>query len=706
MGHLPRVNDRFNLMREKAILKKVLVVDDEDITLNVICRIIQRDNPSYIVLTAPNGEAALEVVNAEVPDAVLLDINMPDIDGYEVCSRIRHTTSLPYIPVVLLTGMNITTEDRLHGFNVGCDDYLTKPVEKQNLLIRLNTVLRIKELHDQLREERDTLEQKVISRTRELAGANAQLTQEVEARKKAEGVLRREKDRAQQYLDIAGVMLVALDGEGTITMINRKGGEVLGYEESDILGENWFDTCIPSPSRSEIRRVSRRLLDRDDGAPEYFENSVLTRSGNLRMIAWHNSLLRDLEGRVTGLLSSGEDITERKKAERALKESEDRFRQIAENLREVFWLVDAHTGAILYINPAFEKMWELPREAIYRDYTSWNKRIHPDDKKSRFRDRQFSLARSFNEEYRLVRPDGALRWVHVRSFPIQNRRNEVYRFAGIATDITELKEAAEKELQHQQQLLQADKMASLGILVSGVAHEVNNPNMSISMGAGNISLVFKEIWPILDEYFAAHPSQTLGGLPYTLAKPNLQKMLSGIADGSSRIARIVKDLKDFSRKDEGYLGELVDVNRVVESSISMVSNLLKKSTVRFEYSLHNDIPRIRGNFQQLQQVMINLLTNACQALSNENQVIKVLSSRDARGGNVTIEVIDEGIGITQNNMSKIFDPFFTTKRDTGGTGIGLSVTYNIVKRHNGSIDFHSREGQGTRVILSLPGTQT
>ena len=154
--------------------------------------------------------------------------------------------------------------------------------------------------------------------------SNGALRQELADQKRLEGALREQRDRAQKYLDVVEVMLIALNERGEISMINRKGCRILGYEEAELIGEDWFDTCLPSGKREEVRFVLQRLLRGEVDPVEYWENPVLTRSGEERIIAWHNTLLRDDAGEITGTLSSGEDITERKRAE------EERERLIAE----------------------------------------------------------------------------------------------------------------------------------------------------------------------------------------------------------------------------------------------------------------------------------------------------------------------------------------------------------------------------------------
>jgi len=180
-------------------------------------------------------------------------------------------------------------------------------------------------------------------------------------------------------------------------------------------------------------------------------------------------------------------------------------------------------------------------------------------------------------------------------------------------------------------------------------------------------------------------------------------LLSGIENGSSRIMQIVQDLRNFVKKDSTGLNNNVDLNRVVESALSLISDMIEKCTRQFSVSYGKDIPSIKGNFQRLEQIVINLVQNACQALPDKEKAVRLTTGFDRERGNVTLVVEDEGVGIPEKYLSCITDPFFTTKQDLGGLGLGLSVSRRIIEEHCGKMTFQSREGIGTRVEVSLPG---
>ncbi|GFO67823.1 histidine kinase [Geomonas limicola] len=259
------------------------------------------------------------------------------------------------------------------------------------------------------------------------------------------------------------------------------------------------------------------------------------------------------------------------------------------------------------------------------------------------------------------------------------------------------------ELQNrQQQLIQADKMASLGILVSGVAHEINNPTGLILFNLPVLKKTFQVAQESLEDRFQESGDFMVGGLRYSQLREEAPRMFDEMHDGARRIKRIVDDLKDFARKDDSALDESVDLNQVVAASVRLVENSIKKATRRFELNCAPELPLLKGNAQRIEQVVVNLIINACQALPDPEKGIEVTTALGPRGDEVQVTVRDEGVGIPREHLSHLTDPFFTTKRDAGGTGLGLSVSAGIVKDHQGRLEFRSEPGVGTTVLVALP----
>jgi polar amino acid transport system substrate-binding protein len=276
------------------------------------------------------------------------------------------------------------------------------------------------------------------------------------------------------------------------------------------------------------------------------------------------------------------------------------------------------------------------------------------------------------------------------------------RTADLKREIEERERAVEKLQMQQQQLIQADKMASLGVLVSGVAHEINNPNALILLNMPMLAETFRDAEPIFDYYYHHKGDFTIGGLSYEELKTEIPYVLQEMHEGSRRIKRIVDDLKDFARLQDESLSDRVDLNTIVEAAVRLVNKTVTKSTNRFDVHYATALPAIVGNAQRIEQVVVNLILNACQALPSIDKGIFLWTATDESRSWVILTIRDEGCGIPQEHLSRLTDPFFTTKRDSGGTGLGLSVSAGIIKEHGGRIEFRSEIGVGTTVTVFFP----
>jgi polar amino acid transport system substrate-binding protein len=272
----------------------------------------------------------------------------------------------------------------------------------------------------------------------------------------------------------------------------------------------------------------------------------------------------------------------------------------------------------------------------------------------------------------------------------------------VAQRTESLARAVEELRLNQQQLVQADKMAALGILVSGVAHEINNPNGLILLNMPILREVYADAAEVLEAHYREHGDFPLGGLSYSRMRGEVPLMLDEMNEGAKRIKRIVEDLKDFARRDDAAGTELIDVNVVAQAAVRLVDPSIRKATSRFSAHYAEELPRVRGNAQRIEQVIVNLVLNACQALSDTQRGITLATSHDRERGCVLVRVADEGIGIAAEHLPHLTDPFFTTKREDGGTGLGLSVSAGIIKEHGGSLTFASAPDAGTTVTLALP----
>ncbi len=295
-----------------------------------------------------------------------------------------------------------------------------------------------------------------------------------------------------------------------------------------------------------------------------------------------------------------------------------------------------------------------------------------------------------------------------------------------------LSDALSQLRENQQQLVQADKMAALGVLVSGVAHEINNPNGLILVNVPILKKLNAEAMRVLDEVYSEKGDFALGGSSYSRIRDKLPRIVEVVEESAQRIRRIVDDLRDFSRVAPASDHQSFDLGEVAQKAIRLVGSSITKATSRFDTDFAPDLPPVWGNPSRMEQVVVNVLLNACQALpapedggvgeggglrdphdqrdphvphdgrDRRDRGITVATAAGPDGRSVVLTVADEGVGIAPQDIPRLTDPFFTTKRASGGTGLGLSVSAGIVQEHGGSLDFTSEPGRGTTVRLVLP----
>lgn len=298
----------------------------------------------------------------------------------------------------------------------------------------ITDITRRKKAEEALKNLKDELEIRVIERTADLRIARDKLKIELDTRKRTEEELKKEKDKVQMYIDIAGVILVVIEADERVSLINKKGCEILGYPEEQIIGKNWFNNFIPEKGRYEVIKSFKKLMAGEIGSAEYFENSVLTREGDIRIIAWNNTVLTGESGKIIGTLSSGEDITERKRVEEALKRSEERYRTIIESSQSGIISIDSK-AKVRYVNQQMAQMLGYTmQEAIDRPVFDFLD--HKGQKKLRnhLKRRKQGIRESY--ELKLIRKDGSDLWALISANPLFNLKSEYIGSVGVIINIS------------------------------------------------------------------------------------------------------------------------------------------------------------------------------------------------------------------------------------------------------------------------------
>lgn len=396
-------------------------------------------------------------------------------------------------------------------------------------------------------------------------------------------------------------------------------------------------------------------------------------------------------------------LVERDTLVESLAESEERFRGIFEQNEEAMFLFMRKNLDVIDANPAAEQLFGYTRNELkYRgvlafiapeEYDAFIAAIPKPGESSDFH----------IDRLRSIRKSNEATIVSIWGNVIRLRNEEVVSCS--IRDITDQIRLEEETRHTQARLIHANKMTSLGVLVSGIAHEINNPNSFIQGNAGILEKVWRDVMPILTRHSETSHDVTLAGLPFVEIDQIVPRLLLGLKEGSRRISAIVSNLKDFAREDKTTNHSAFDVNKIIRDGALILSSLINRHTDNFKLQLDESLPPVMGKALQMEQVVINLITNGLQALPHKKAGLAVATRVDQESKSVIITVRDEGEGMTAEVLTRITEPFFSTKLEKGGTGLGLSICATIIKEHNGSLQFESAPGLGTTATLTLAMAQ-
>lgn len=376
-----------------------------------------------------------------------------------------------------------------------------------------------------------------------------------------------------------------------------------------------------------------------------------------------------------------QQIDARVQAEIALRDSEEQFRQLAEHIREVFWVYGIVEERLLYVSPAYADIWGRPAQSFQERPLDWIEAVHPDDR-SRVQAAHLAKLNSgvLNEEYRVVRPDGTIRWIWDRGFPIHDATGYVYRIAGLAEDITARK-VAEDQLRRQQVELAKTARLSLAVeLASNLAHELNQP-------------------------LAAIVAYTQAGLALLRQNPTdpreLMATLEAVVNQGLRAGEIIRHLRDLVRKHPSAQTAL-DLSTLLSAVVHYAQLELHQAQVTVRLELAEALPAILADDIQIQLVVLYLMRNAIEAMHETHDSPRELTLRTAllNADTVLITIHDTGCGLGMAEAEQLFQPFFTTKPN--GMGLGLSVSRSIIESQGGTLWAEPNPDRGMSFQFTLP----
>ncbi len=425
---------------------------------------------------------------------------------------------------------------------------------------------------------------------------------------------------------------------------------------------------------------------------EFGRIKVYRMKGPAFMIEEEN-LIHEVAGKISDIIEKEEKTKNLKKQQKILKSKNEALVRMTEECyqkrEELSTFFKAIADKIVVIDKDFNIIMSNKNE-IGNSGKCYNKLFNIDNPCE-----SCSAVETFNTQNDSIQSKELNdRYYTLRAHPIKSIEGNVDRVLEVCRDVTEQKRM-------ETQLIQSYKLASLGKLVAGVAHEINNPNTFI---LGNLKILqesLSDIFPILDKYYEKNKELKIARLNYELFKENISVLVNDMINGANRTKKIVSDLRNFAKKDEGGSTDIVDLNELIRNNLNLTSKQIKKHA-QLEVELNENIPKFRGNVNKLEQVFLNLAMNASEAIEKEEGLITVKTDYDPKKQEAILIIADNGCGMDENTIKNIFDPFFTTKRQRGGIGLGLSITYGIIKDHNGKIEVNSKLGEGTSFTVRIP----
>lgn len=514
---------------------------------------------------------------------------------------------------------------------------------------------------------------------------------------------------------------------------NSAAENIFGYSRQEAVGHYALDLLVPDSAKEIVRQVLADLLSNRGGRRSINEN--LRKDGQVIVCDWYNTTLVDSEGNIIGVASLVKDITELERTVQELRASEERFRQLAENIHEVFWMRNPdRQWQILYVSPAYEQIWGRTRQSLSFDPQSFVNAIHPNDRDRIVAAFEKQLRGEYDEEYRVVRPDGSVCWIRDRAFPVHNQQSEVYRIVGIAEDITQRKLA--EEFQRVAQAAQAANQAKSAFLAN-MSHELRTPLNAI---IGYSDLLKEDAEDLGCQDFIAD--------------------LDKIRTAGKHLLAVISDILDISKIEAGrmelYL-ESFDPVSLVKDIVVTAKPLVQKKLNHFEVIYQNNLGTMYADLTKLRQVLLNLLSNAAkfteggiitlsvwkegeeeiipgssilpigavdhqgEEFMGQTEILPVSASESFSYASpetlqkqtvatspsfIFFRVTDTGIGMSAEQLQLVFQAFMqgdtSTTRKYGGTGLGLAISRHFCLMMGGDIEVESQVGVGSIFTARLP----
>jgi two-component system, cell cycle sensor histidine kinase and response regulator CckA len=638
---------------------RILLVDDNPIQLKL--HRLRLSEEGFLVDVAGSANEALEKARTRLPDAIVSDVIMGDLDGFGLCRRVREDPELAGTPVILLSAHYGRDADHDLAARVGASALVGRtPDFEVEIEAIYQTLLNGPPLRTDASDSTVYEEQ--------LRSTNNQLVAAV-------GQAQRAEVRFRALFDHASDIISILTPEGVILEANQRVEEVFGLTKEQMIGRHVREFAAAGQENHHVEAYRSAVRMGEDRRLV----SIRRADGEIRQVEFATSTI-ELEGQPL-VLSIGRDLTEKLRASEALAASERKFRALVERIPEVIWSANAN-GDITFITPNVASIMGVEREDLYQGgRAAWISRIHPDDL-GRVRDAFRTVVTSNQQtdiEFRWRRADD--QWIWIRSHAVASPESQGRGgFEGLFSDVTEKRRLEDS-------VRQSQKMEAIGQLTGGVAHDFNNI----------LAVITANSYFLLTDLEADDPRR----------EPAEEIRLA-----SDRAAALTRQLLAFSRR-QVMQPTVLDLNQTIGGVEKMLRRVIGED-IDLRFGKGEALGAVKADAGQIEQVLMNLVVNARDAMPRGGRLsittdnvelgdaASALLETIPEGRYVVLTVSDTGIGMNAETKRHLFEPFFTTKEMGKGTGLGLSTSYGIVKQSGGHISVSSQPGEGTVFTVYLP----
>lgn len=519
---------------------------------------------------------------------------------------------------------------------------------------------------------------------------------DVTDRKMVEEALRQSEAKYRAIFENATEGIFQITVDGTFLSVNQAFARIFGYESPEELISNIRQVKHEMYAHPEDRDRIRSLLA-ETGQIQGMECEFIDRDGRKMWVAINAHNVSDGAGRFLYYEGTITDISERKLMEQNLLEMKDKLIEAQRIGRIGSWSYDLAADAMWFSDELCHIFSCDPNQNPFDLETSLHL-VHWKDREGVAKALEEAVAerKTYDLSHRMVCSDGSERVIHSRGRVFCDSQGHPTRVAGIAQDIT-------KEKILERQVIHQEKLASLGMLISGIAHEINNPNNFISFNIPILREYVRELMRIADTYAEKHPGYELFGMTYGEFREDIFNLIENIEHGTGRIDGTIKKLQEFSRKKNDEERRLADIEKIVGQAVALCRTQIARAVDVFEVETAPGLPSMLTDADALEQILINILINASQAADKEESRITLRVTGGASWENrIIIEIEDNGVGMDQEAQKNIFKPFFTTKPRGKGTGLGLYIANDLINGLGGTIEVESEPGRGSLFRIIIP----